>query len=47
VQHDARLERFEDVIIAPGLVVGHDVGHGLNVELKMKNEETKMLHSNQ
>ena len=27
VQHDARLERFEDVIIAPGFVIGHDVGH--------------------
>jgi hypothetical protein len=27
VQHDARLERFEDVIIAPRCVVGHDVGH--------------------
>ena len=27
VQHDARLEGFEDVIIAPGFVVGHDVGH--------------------
>ncbi len=27
VQHDARLEGFEDVVIAPGFVVGHDVGH--------------------
>jgi hypothetical protein len=27
VQHDARLERFVDVIIAPGFVIGHDVGH--------------------
>jgi hypothetical protein len=35
------------MIIPPGFVVGHDVGHGLKVERKMKNEETKMLHPNQ
>ena len=29
MQHDARLERLEDVVIAPGFVVGHDVGHKL------------------
>jgi hypothetical protein len=27
VQHDARLERLEDVVVAPSLVVGDDVGH--------------------
>jgi hypothetical protein len=27
VQHDASLERLKDVIIAPGFVIGHDVGH--------------------
>jgi hypothetical protein len=41
VQHDARLERFEDMIIAPGFVVGHDVGHASNVEGRMRNVETK------
>jgi hypothetical protein len=29
VQHDPRLERLEDVVIAPGFVIGHDVGHGI------------------
>jgi hypothetical protein len=32
VQHDARLKRLDDVVIAPGFVVGHDIGHESNVE---------------
>jgi hypothetical protein len=27
VQNNSSLERLEDVVIAPGFVVGHDVGH--------------------
>jgi hypothetical protein len=29
MQHDARLERLQNVVIAAGLVVGHYVGHDL------------------
>jgi hypothetical protein len=46
VQHDARLERFEDVIIAPGFMIGHDVGHASNVEGRMQNVETKTASFN-
>jgi hypothetical protein len=41
VQHDARLERFEDMIVTPGFMIGHDVGHESNVDGRMRKVETK------